>query len=292
MESSYSVSTRPSWKTRISIAGIVQGTKTLRQIIRSRSILLARTTNRRLRENPVVPMDVGDSKAMRTALMLTLFGYAVATPGATYEWQKDVLIPVGLEPQSETVLRIPEPIKSYFLENASVVSISEADPRSLAIKPLVGETEQRLFVFGESTNLYVAKLSTKLRHVAVIDVQHPAGATPVAQQQGSISSTYLMIQMAQNQRVPGFSVTPWTRQILASEQYIITGEQVWSSPSMTGVVAKFSRAPGVSTEVRINPEAIQISIPAFGRLRTLMADRWVLDNTKDTSIAQLVFTKD
>lgn len=296
MESSYSVSTLPSWTTRISIAGFVQRTKTLRQILKSRSMLLTRSTNRRLRERPVVPTDGGDSKAMRTTLMLALFGYATATTGATYDWQKDVLIPVGLEPQSETVLRIPEPIKSYFPENQSAVAISEVDNRTLTIKPLVPDTEQRLFVLGESSNLYVAKLSTKLRHVAVIEVQYtitkPEAAQATLRSQGAISSSYLLVQMIQNNRLPGFAVSPWTRQILASDEYVITGEQVWSSPSMTGVVAKIARAAGVSKEVRINPEAIQISIPAFGRLRVISADRWTLDNNADQSPAQLVFTKD
>lgn len=295
MESSYSASTRPHWTHRISIAGFLQRPKELRQLVKARSTLVSSASKRGLRDRSIAAAAGDDSKTLRTTLMLAMFGYAAATSGATYQWQKDVLIPVGLEPQSETVLRMPESISKYYPENDSAVSISEVDARTLTIKPLASETEQRLFVRGESGKLYVAKLSTRLRHVAVIEVQDASAgtvATPAARASGSVSPAYLMVQMIRNATVPGFSVLPWAREILAGDEFVITGEQVWSSPRMTGVIARITRATGVSKAVQINPAAIQIAIPAFGQLRLITADRWILDNSADRAVAQLIFTRD
>ena len=203
---------------------------------------------------------------------------------------------MGLEPQSETVLQMPEGISNYFPENQSAVAISEVDHRTLTIKPLTGETEQRLFLRGASGKMYIAKLSTKLRHVPLIEVQDSSLATTAAAIPAtggsSISSSYLLVQMIRNKPLPGFTVSPWTRQILEGDEFTITGEHVWSSVNMTGVVARVTRASGVSKSVRINPDSLQINIPAFGQMRLISADRWTLDNGADTAIAQLVFTKD
>ncbi len=235
-----------------------------------------------------------DGRALRTALFLAMFGFASAAAAATVTWNRDALIPVGLQPLSETVVRLPEPISKYWPENANEVSIAEVDDRTLSIRPKVEHTEQRFFARGQSGELYVAKLSTALDHIAIIEVQ-----ALTAEKLGSLTTgtsasmapTSLLVDLMKGEVPPGFQRAESKRELLRSETLLIEAREVWSSPAMTGIRAKLSRIGPAGSQVRIKASAIQILIPELGHMRIIGADAWTLDDATPSTQGYLVYTK-
>jgi hypothetical protein len=191
------------------------------------------------------------------------------------------------------VLRLPEPISKWWAEDEAKFRVNEVDARTLSLYPLVPETEQRLFLRGDSGQLYVAKISTALSHVPivnVIDVSKPAQtAAPTAP--ASLSPTTLLIKLMKNEPAQGFAVATSSTRLVTAEQWVMDALEVWSAPGLTGIVAKISRTTQAGTSVAINPDAIEITSPQLGQFRMMNAERWALDDALPQTNAYLVFTK-
>jgi hypothetical protein len=126
---------------------------------------------RALKRPPAVATTSGsDTSFVRNFLFLALFGYASSGAGATVNWDGETLIPLGLQPRSELVLRMPEAITKYWLEQKPEVSITVVDSKTLTVKPMAANTEQRLFLRGATGRIYVAKLSTALNYYPYVEV--------------------------------------------------------------------------------------------------------------------------
>ncbi len=239
----------------------------------------------------------GDTRAWRTALFLALFGYASTSAAASFAWDGTTAIPVGLQARSETVLRMPERIAKYWSEDAPAISVSPVDTRTFSIKPIAVETEQRLFMRGESGKIFVAKVSTALSHYPVIEVRDVTPTDP-ATKDGSpprslsaLSPTSLLVKMMRSETAAGFSVARSERRILTSDQFVVDAREVWSSPVMTGIVTRITRVAPAGTRVELKPAAMEIFSPELGQFRLIGADRWVLDDETPETVGYLVFTK-
>jgi hypothetical protein len=282
------------------VKALLQRPATLSHQIRARSRTLnARSTKSLKPPRTLTPDSTGEAGVLRTTLFLALFGYASAGSGASVNWDGETLIPIGLEPRSEAVLRMPEPITKYWVEEEQAVSISAVDARTLTIKPMVATTEQRLYVRGNTGKIYIAKLSTNLGYYPYVEVLDQTAAREGAAASPKPTTLHtqlgpegLLLAMMKNLPPPGYAVETSTRDILKTDDYLIRAKALWRASAMTGLIATIERQGATGREVRVSPNEIEVVIPEFGgAYRYIGADRWVLSDTTPQSTMYFVFQK-
>lgn len=232
----------------------------------------------------------GGTAGLRTVLFMALFSFSTLSNAATFHWDGRTFIPLGLQARSETVLRMPEAIESWWPEEATL-NANTIDERTLSFSPKSANVEQRVFLRGESGKLYLAKASTRLKYtplIQVIDVsvKGPAEGPP------EITPDYLMLKLMRNERPAGFAAAKSTRRLLESGEYRIDALEVWASPRATGILATLTRASAPGTTVEVHPAEIELYIPDLGTLRWIGADKWALDDAVPATRAYLVFMKE
>lgn len=255
--------------------------------------MIRRDVTRRLKTTLLNEQEAGSS-SYRTLLFMTLFGFSTLTNAANFNWDGRTYIPLGLQPRSETVLRMPEGISAYWPEEAEALNFNKIDDRTLSVSPKQATVEQRVFLRGESGKLYLIKASTELKHVPIIEVTDVTAKTnePFASPGGGdLTPATMMFKMMRNELPVGFARAHSTRSILVTADYRIDALEVWSSPQMTGIVTAIVRTGAPGSHVEINPAAIEIYIPEFGPLRIIGADKWSLDDGSPSTQGYLVFTK-
>ena len=298
MEYSYSVSTL-SRLIQLSGKALLQRPALLSLRVRRRSEKLQARMQRAFKRPSAVSTTSGsDTAFVRSMFYLALFGYASSAAGATVNWDGETLIPLGLEARSELVLRMPEPITKYWLEQAPEVSITVVDPKTLTVKPTTPTTEQRLFLRGTTGKIYVAKLSTSLSYYPYVEVLDKTVAPARDAGKGTASAAALtgpqslMIAMMKKTPPVGFGVSASQRPILKTDDYAIQATAVWHSPTITGLVAKIERQGAIGREIRFSPTEIEVVIPEFGGSWFLIgADSWVLTDAKPATNMYFVFEK-
>ena len=251
------------------------------------------------RPKSVPQLTTNDGGLLRTTLFLALFGYASTGAGATVNWDGETLIPLGLQPRSEAVLRMPVDIVKYWLEEASTVSITAANPRTFTIKPTVPSTEQRLFLLGPNGKVYIAKLSTAMDYYPYTEVVDKTVVTEIsataAKPAGGAALPLpeaVLVAMMRNEPPAGFGVAASNREILKTDDYLIRASAVWSSPTMTGVLAQVDRQGALGREIKLSPTQIEVVIPEFGGACALIAaDNWKLTDTAPRTKMYFLFKK-
>ncbi len=103
---------------------------------------------------------------------------------------------------------------------------------------------------------------------------------------------FLMLKLMQRRPPSGFHVVNSSRSLLQTAQFRLDSEQVWSGGRLTGIVATLQRTAAMGSRVEVEPERIEILIPALGELRMIAADRYVLDDRNPSTSAYLIFLKD
>ncbi len=258
---------------------------------KARAITNERERTKRLHKTAFKDLEGGTS-GLKAMLFMTLFGFGTLTNAATFHWDGKTYIPLGLQPQSETVLRLPENISNFWGEQTSSIHFNKVDDRTLSLSPTMPNVEQRVFLRGVSGKLYLAKASTKVKYQPVIEVSDVTDKTAPAIESGSqLTVSTMMFKMMRNEIPAGFARAKSARQILDSDQFKIDAVEVWSSPTMTGIVTTITRATGPGSSVEINPSQIEIYVPELGQLRIIGADKWTLDDTAPQTQGYLVFTK-
>jgi len=194
------------------------------------------------------------------------------------------------------VLRFPERLSGYVLEDPSEVQVLTIDERTLSFSPRSADVESRVILRGESGTLYIARASTSLHFHPLLEVERAVGeeapGTHDAAAQSLVTPVSLMTKLMQGRPPAGFRVAHSARSILQAADFRMDSEQVWSSVHVTGIVAVLQRTAAVGTRVEIDPDRIDILIPELGQLRMIGADRYLLDDRNPSSTAYLVFIKD
>lgn len=233
---------------------------------------------------------------MKKSTWIPAITFAMAAASASaldFNWNGERYIPVGVDELSYTALELPEPHGKYWSEAPSRIQIEEAGPNRFIIRPKGDNPEQRLFIVGAETNaLYIARISNGIPYDPVVRVHN---AAMVAQQQIEASKEMTPMRLIRtmfiNQPPAGFEVQPSSTVLLDTPPYRITAREVWSSPTLTGIVADVEKNTPAAA-VQFNPTSIQLQIPSLGRLRLVSADKWRLDGGLNRRIrAYLVFAR-
>jgi len=232
------------------------------------------------------------------ALFLLTAGFAAGACAATFTWDGRTYIPLGLQAQSQSVLRFPERLSGYVVEDPAAVHVLTIDERTLSFSPRNAAVDARVILRGESGALYIARASTNLRFYPLLEIERSAGTgdDEAPQRHGSpaapLTPVSVMMSLMQGRPPAGFRVSPSARSILQTGEFRLSSEQVWSSPFVTGIVASVQRTAAAGVRVEIDPDRIEIVIPELGQLRVIAADRYVLDDRNPNTAAYLVFIKD
>lgn len=236
----------------------------------------------------------GGTGALRTLLFMTMFGFTSVTHALTFNYDGKVFIPLGLQPLSETVVRMPENIVKYWPEQDGTINFNPIDGRTLSMSPKEPEVEQQVYFLGNSGKLYLGKASTKSKYQPLVEVQDVEKISPTtADRKGlpELAPSTLLFKMMRNELPAGFATAKSKQEILATQQYRIDAAEVWSSPNMTGIVTTISRMSAQGTAVTISPAQIEIFIPELGHLHIIAAESYTLDDTSPSTKGYLVFTK-
>jgi len=259
--------------------------------IKARGISNERERNRRLKKTAFQDVGGGTS-GLRAMLFMTLFGFSSLSNAATFNWDGKAYIPLGLQQQSETVLRLHENISNFWGEQSSALFINKVDDRTLSLSPASPNVEQRMFLRGVSGKIYIAKVSTKLKYSPIVEITDVSDkVSPQPEIGAPLTASTMMLKMMRNELPVGFSRAKSNRQILDGKEFTIAAEEVWSSPTMTGIITTFTRTAEAGTSVEIKPDQIEVYIPELGQLRIIGMDKWMLDDSLPQTHGYLVFTK-
>jgi len=262
-----------------------------RSKVKARSLTIQREVARRQKKTSFKELEGGTS-GLRTMLFLTLFGFSSVTHAAMFYWDGKTYIPLGLQSQSETVLRMPENISNFWPEQAPSIHFNKIDDRTLSLSPTIPHVEQRVFLRGVSGKLYLAKASTEVKYLPIIEVSDVGDKSATATEaRTELTTSTMLLKLMKNEIPAGFASAKSTRRIVDSDKFKIEAVEVWSSPNMTGIVTTISRATGAGTTVEINPAQIEIYIPELGQMCIIGADKWSLDDAAPSTKGYLVFTK-
>ncbi len=89
-------------------------------------------------------------------------------------WDTRQPIPLGLQASAQAVLRLPEPLSGYIVDDPAVLNVVSIDEQTLAVSPRSQSVDVRIIVRGDSGNLYVTRASTALRFTPVLEIDLPA----------------------------------------------------------------------------------------------------------------------
>jgi len=231
------------------------------------------------------------------ALAVLLLGFAARASGASFTWDGRTYIPLGLQAESQSVLRLPERLSGYIVEDPAALHVLTIDERTLAFSPRSPAVEVRVILRGDSGTLYMARASTSLHFYPLLEVERAAAGEETGPPRhngmsGAITPVSLMMALMQGRPPAGFRVSRSARSILQTGDFRLASEQVWSSQHVTGIVATLQRTAALGVRVEIDPDRIEVVIPDLGQLRMIGADRYVLDDRNPGTAAYLVFTKD
>src|SRR3974390_2100505 len=174
-------------------------------------------------------------------------GFADFASAATFTWDGRTYIPLGLQAQSQSVLRFPESLSGYVLEDPSAVRVLTIDDRTLSFSPAGSNVEARVILRGESGTLYLARASTTLRFYPLLEVLGDTaaedgvhGQTPGAGSQ-AMTPVSMMVKLMQRRPPPGFQVARSLHSILETPDFRLDSEQVWPARYITDIVATSRR---------------------------------------------------
>ena len=267
------------------------------------------------------------SPLLRLLVAALLLGLPVgqALP-AGFTWDGRLSIPLGLQLNAQSVLRLPERLNGYIVEDPALVAVLTIDQRTLSLSPRLAIVDVRVILRGESGNLYVVRASTALPFHSILEVDLRSHSTDQQQSDAARNATpdtaevltrvqplshtgsataalpdnppaptpnpmALMLRLMQGQPPTGFRVAQSSRTLLDSPELRIQAEQVWMSPQITGIVAVLTHPAQPGAHYDLDPERIEIMIPDFGLLRIFAANRYRFDDLTSSTRAYLVFMK-
>ncbi len=256
------------------------------------------------------------------ALSLMALSLAAARAGAeSLAWDGRAVIALGLQQGAQAVLRLPEPLSGYIVDDPAALAVVSIDERTLAASPRTAAVDVRLIARGESGHLYVTRASTALRFSPVLEVEWPLPVEPPARRvaeagpgrsvtptaagaelprpmatlaspsSSSLDALGLMTRLMRGDVPNGFRVAPSSRLLLQTPEFRIDSEQVWSSPELVGIVALARRTTMASQRVRLTPERIEMQIPELGEFRVFGANQYLLDDATPATPVFLVFVR-
>ena len=228
----------------------------------------------------------------RGIVAIAMLGAACVANAFDFKWDGASYIPLGMQLRSDLILRMPEDVDGYWGEEQGAFTVQEVDGRTLSLRPRTDKTDQRFFIVGKVTRtVYIAHMSSDLKYYPIVNVLNaPSETLAMVKAAKAMSPLGLIRSMMRSEPPAGFQVSPSARVILNAAPYKLTAKAVWSSPEMTGVVVQITKNTQ-AREVKFVPENLQISIPEFGDLRVIAADRWDLNTDQPTTNSYFVFTR-
>jgi len=173
---------------------------------------------------------------MRRAI---IFGLLLLFPTALHarvvKWEGKPL-PVSISTERLTRIEFPESLRSVFLSRSDIAA--EKEDRSLYVRALAPETEDALFVVGESGNTYELNLSTSDNPDQTVVISYlPKSLQVQAERARQVPSLDLMRFMMRGLPVDGYEIIKADRKEVYRDAYFsMKLVEVHRSPVLHGYV--------------------------------------------------------